>query len=109
MIGIYDPDLTHAGHDVFMSFSHILEDLANYTACLDLDYNGSDEEVDPYKGRNVYMATRDNTQAVTEARSSTSRPPTRFSNAPMINIILPWAMTESTLRPRNLNSNFRVA
>ena len=55
------------------------------------------------------MATRDNTQAATEAGSSASRPPSHLSNAPTINTIPPQATTESTLRPRNLNSDFRAA
>jgi hypothetical protein len=57
LTGIYDPDLTCAGREVFTSFSHIPKDLADSATRLDLDYNGSDEEVDPYEGRNVYMAT----------------------------------------------------
>ena len=109
LTGIYDPDLTCASREVFTSFGHIPEDLADSAARLDLDYDGSDEEVDPYEARNVYMATRDNAQATTEAGSSASRPLPRLINAPTINTILPRAMTESTLRPRNLNSNFRVA
>ena len=74
MIGINDPDLTHVGCEVFTSFSQIPEDLADSTARLDLDYDGSDKEVeiDPYKSRKIYMATRDNMQAATEARSSAS-------------------------------------
>ena len=109
LTGIYDPDLTRAGREVFTSFSHIPEDLADSAARLDLDYDGSDEEVDPYEGRNVYMATRDNMQAATQAGSLASRPPLRLSNAPRINTISPRAVTYSTLRPRNLNSDFRAA
>ena len=74
LTGIDDPDLTHAGCKVFTSFSQIPEDLADSAARLDLDYDGSDKEVeiDPYKSRKIYMATRDNMQAATEARSSAS-------------------------------------
>jgi hypothetical protein len=109
LTGIYDPDLTRAGREVFTSFSHIPEDLADSAARLDLDYDGLDEEVDPYEGRNIYMATRDNTQAATEAKSSASRPLYHLSNAPTINTIPPRAVIESTLRPWNLNSDFRAA
>jgi hypothetical protein len=74
LIGIDDPDLTHAGHEIFTSFSQIQEDLADSIARLDLDYDGSDKEVeiDPYGSRKIYMATWDNTQAATKAGSSAS-------------------------------------
>jgi hypothetical protein len=74
LIGIDDPDLTHAGREVFTLFSQILEDLADSAARLNLDYDGSDEEVeiDPYESHKIYMATRDDTQAATEAGSSAS-------------------------------------
>ena len=88
MTGIYDPDLTRASRQVFTSFNHVPEDLANSIACLNLDYDGSDEEVDPYEGRNIYMATRDNAQAATEAGSSAPRPPPHLINAPTIHTIL---------------------
>ena len=48
LTGIYDPDLTRAGREVFTSFGHIPEDLADSATRLDLDYDGLDEEVDPY-------------------------------------------------------------
>ena len=90
LTGINDPDLTRAGHEVFTSFSQIPEDLADSTAHLDLEYDGSDEEVeiDPYESHKIYMATWDNTQAATEAGSSASRPSTRLSNALTLNTIL---------------------
>ena len=68
LIGIDDPDLTHAGREVFTSFSKIPEDLADFAARLDLDYDGSNEEVeiDPYESRKINMATQDNTQVATE-------------------------------------------
>ena len=89
LTGIYDPDLTHASHEVFKSYSHVPEDLADSAACLDLDYDGLDEDIDPYEGRQIYMATWDNTQATTEAGSSASRPPPCLSNTPTINTISP--------------------
>jgi hypothetical protein len=46
---------------------------------------------------------------MTEARSSASRPSPRLSNAQTINTIPPQAVTESTLRLRNLNSDFHAA
>jgi hypothetical protein len=108
LTGIDDPNLTRTGCEVFTSFSQIPEDLTDYVVCLDLDYDDSDEEVeiDPYESRNVYMATWDNMQAATKARSSASRPSPRLSNALTLNTILAQTVIESTLRPRNLNSNF---
>ena len=89
-VGINDLDLTRASRKVFTSFSQILEDLADFVAHLDLDYDSSDKEVeiDPYESRKIYMATWDNTQAATEAGSSASRPSTRLSNALTLNTIL---------------------
>ena len=43
LIGIDDPDLTHAGREVFTSFSQIPEDLADSAAHLNLDYDSTDE------------------------------------------------------------------
>ena len=90
LTGIDDLDLTHAGREVFTSFSQIPEDLADSTARLDLDYDGLEEEVeiDPYETCKIYMATRDNTQATTKAGSSASQPLPRLSNAPTLNTIL---------------------
>ena len=89
LTGIYDPNLTHASREIFTSYSHVPKDLADSTANLDLDYGVSDEEIDPYEGRKIYMATRDNTQAMTEAGSSASRPPPHLNNAPTIKTIPP--------------------
>lgn len=57
LIGIYDPNLTRASREVFTSYSHVPKDLADSTSRLDLDYGGSDEEIDPYEGHKIYMAT----------------------------------------------------
>ena len=53
------------------------------------------------------MASGDQTSA-DEARSLATRPPPRLSNAPTLNIVAPHALTQSTLAPRNLSSDFRV-
>ena len=111
LIGLYDPDLTRSGREVLASFSQIPEDLADSVARLDLDYDGSDEqvEVDPYKSRKIYMAMQDNAQATTEAGSSAPRPLPHLSNALMLNTILTQTVTKYALCPRNLNSDFHVA
>ena len=46
LTGINGPNLIHAGCKVFTSFSQIPEDLADSAARLNLDYDGSDEEVE---------------------------------------------------------------
>ena len=57
---IEDPDLTRSGREVFTSWAQLPEgDLANQASKLNLDYEGSDDEINPYESRRVYMVTRD--------------------------------------------------
>ena len=107
--GINDPDLTHAGREVFTSWAHPTEEEKNdKTAQLNLDFEDSDSELDPFESRRIYMASHDQTP-VDEARSSASQPPPRLSNAPTLNMAAPCAPTQSTLAPRNLSSDFQAA
>ena len=109
LTGINDLDLTHASRKVFISFGLIPKDLANFAARLNLDYDGSVKEVNPYESHRVYMATWDNAPTATSARSSATHQLPHLSNAPMLNTILAQIVTESSLCPRNLNSDFQVA
>jgi hypothetical protein len=58
-IGIDDPDLTRAGRAVFTSWGHPTEEEKNdKTAQLDLDFEDSGSELDPFESRRLYMASR---------------------------------------------------
>ena len=82
--GIDDPDLTHTGWEVFTSWAQPTEEEKNdKTAQLDLDFEDSDSELDPFESYRVYMASRDQTP-VDEAGSSATRPPSCLSNAPTL-------------------------
>ena len=109
LMGIDDPDLTHTGREVFAYWTHPTKKEKNdKTTQLDLDFEDLNTELDPFKSRRVYMACRDQTPA-DEAGSLATRPPPRLSNAPTLNIVAPHALTQSTLAPRNLSSDFRAA
>ena len=56
--GIDDPDLTHASREVFASWGHPIEEEKNdKTSQLDLDFEDSDRELDPFESRRLYMAS----------------------------------------------------
>ena len=76
-------------------------------AQLDLDFEDSQDEINPFESRRIYMASRDQALA-DEVGSSATRPPPHLSNAPMLSIVPPRVATQSTLAPRNLSSDFRV-
>ena len=87
--GIDDPDLTHAGQEVFASWAHPSEEEKNdKTAQLDLDFEDSQSELDPFESHRICMASCDQTPA-DEARSSATRPPPCLSNAPTLNTVPP--------------------
>ena len=55
---IDDPDLTRAGREVFTSWGHPIEEEKNEKiAQLDLDFEDSDSELDPFKSHWLYMAS----------------------------------------------------
>ena len=71
--GIDDPDLTHTGWEVFTSWAQPTEEEKNdKTAQLDLDFEDSQDEIDPFESRRIYMASHDQTP-VDEAGSSATR------------------------------------
>ena len=71
--GIDDPDLTRAGGEVFTSWGHPAEEEINdKTVQLDLDFEDSQDEIDPFESRRIYMASHDQTP-VDEAGSSATR------------------------------------
>ena len=56
--GIDDPNLTRAGQEVFASWGHPIEEEKNdKTSQLDLDFEDSDRELDPFESRRLYMAS----------------------------------------------------
>ena len=85
--GIDDPDLTRAGREVFSSWGYPTEEEMNdKDAQLDLDFEDSQDEIDPFKSRRIYKASRDQGLA-DEAGSSTTRPSPHLSNAPTLNMV----------------------
>ena len=108
-MGIDDPDLTRAGQEVFASWGHPTEEEKNdKTTQLDLDFDDSNSELDPFESHRLYMTSCVQTPA-DEAGSMVSRPPPHLSSAPTLNTTAPRMPTHSTLAPRNLSSNFRAA
>jgi hypothetical protein len=82
--GIDDPDLTRAGREVFTSWGHPTEqEKSDKTAQLDLDFEDSGSELDPFESRRLYMASCAQTPT-DEASSSVSRPPPCLSSAPTL-------------------------
>ena len=56
--GIDDPDLTHASREVFASWGHSIEEEKNdKTTQLDLDFEDSNSELDPFESHRLYMAS----------------------------------------------------
>ena len=56
--GIDDPDLTHTGWEVFTSWAQPTEEEKNdKTAQLDLDFEDSNSETDPFESHWLYMTS----------------------------------------------------
>ena len=57
--GIDDPNLTHADQEVFASWGYPTEEEKNdKTAQLDLNFEDSNSELDPFESHRLYMASR---------------------------------------------------